>query len=260
MEPENVEIKVIELEQPIGRFYVGVVKAKDLYDICKTEVRRMERKGDIENYIGIQRPLSKDRVKEIKKYVKTIDASFPNTIILSLNPDNVEVEDNCLFVKRQNDSATIIDGQHRLSGFEDYEPDVFELIVTIFIDLEDEEKAHLFSIINTKQTKINPSLAQDLLEFSKIETPSKVAHNVAKLMNSDEDGPWCGKIKMLGTKSNENEIITQSAFTKEIVSRICKKEDLFTIRDDLKINDRQKLSKMYDYDKSKNIHKKARNL
>ena len=45
MEPENVEIKVIELEQPIGRFYVGVVKAKDLYDICKTEVRRMEKKG-----------------------------------------------------------------------------------------------------------------------------------------------------------------------------------------------------------------------
>lgn len=233
----HVIIKILEIKQPIGTFYVGIINARDLFDICKAEVRRME-KDDIENYIGIQRPLNPRRVKEIKEYVKTFDASFPNTIVISINPEYLapKSESNVLVVRRDKNAATIIDGQHRLSAFEDSKKTDFELVVTVFLGLEDEQKALLFSIINTKHTRINPSLATDLLEFSTINTPSKIAHNIAKTMNQDKNGPWYQKIKMIGAKSEiiEGEIITQKAFTEEIISLICKKEDLFTIRDNLK--------------------------
>jgi DGQHR domain-containing protein len=257
--PDTIKIKIIEIEQPIGKFYIGKVKAGDLFDICKADVRRIEMKDEIENYIGIQRPLNQQRVNEIKEYVKTLDASFPNSIILSLNSkyliNNTNSDTGELIIERDKNAATIIDGQHRLSGFEVYKPNNFDLIVTIFLDMENEEKALLFSIINTKQTKINPSLASDLLEFSKIDTPSKISHNIAKAMNNDKQSPWFDKIKMLGTKSEiyKEEIITQSAFTAEITKLICKEDDLFTIRDNLKKHSRQKLKELYNYDIDKII-------
>ena len=149
---EPVKIRVIEIEQPIGKFYIGVVNAGDLFDICSADVRRMEKKDDIENYIGIQRPLDDRRVKEIREYVKTFDASFPNSIVLSLNPAYLENarkpktsdDQNYLLITRNKNAATIIDGQHRLSAFDAFKPSNFELIVTIFLGLENEEKALKF--------------------------------------------------------------------------------------------------------------------
>ena len=255
---EEIRIKVLSLKQPIGNFYVGVVNATELYKICKAEVRRIERKNDIDNYIGIQRELNPKRVKEIKEYVRTIDASFPNSIIISLKKDflvDKKSTESELVIKKDENAATIIDGQHRLSGFEYGEHD-FDLIVTIFIDLEDEEKALLFSIINTKHTKITGSLSQDLYEFSTLDTPPKLAHNIAKSMNSDENSPWFKKIKMLGRKTDiyEEGIITQSTFTKEIIDLICKNEDIFNIRNQLKKGvKKEDLKKYFNYDDKKQI-------
>ena len=39
----------------------------------------------MKTYLGIQRPLDKKRVKEIQRYVETVDACFPAGVILSVS-------------------------------------------------------------------------------------------------------------------------------------------------------------------------------
>jgi len=262
-ESDWIPISVLKVRQPIGDFYVGTLPAADLVTICKADVRRLEipqdgKKADLFSYMGIQRPLNQDRVNEIREYVRTIDACFPNTIIIAVPSENIRSEpaNGRLFIKRQQDAAFIIDGQHRLAGFgaEELESS-FELLVTIFVDLELEEQAYLYSTINSKQTRINPSLAQDLLDFSTVQTPEKVAHNIAKSSNSDPTSPWWRHIKMLGVNDEITEgIITQHAFVTELLSLLYPGRALQnTVRSTLKKhkNDRYYLRSMTEFDTSR---------
>ncbi|TOI03245.1 DGQHR domain-containing protein, partial [Vibrio parahaemolyticus] len=109
--------------------------------------RRLEdEERGVEKYLGIQRPLKKDRVKDINSYISTIDATFPNSIILAINEEHITWESGELIVSyNKNDMgniAKILDGQHRLAGFDeqnytylDFEGNEkeFELLVTIFV-------------------------------------------------------------------------------------------------------------------------------
>lgn len=77
--------KALEVVQPIGTFYVCTLSYSDIINISYTDVRRLEGNNrEVEEYIGIQRELSPKRVREIEKYVNLVDASFPNTLILSI--------------------------------------------------------------------------------------------------------------------------------------------------------------------------------
>jgi len=251
-----VKIEVLAVKQPIGTFYVGVVRANDAVAICSAKERKKDEQDELERYIGMQRPLNPQRVKEIKKYVKTWDASFPNSVIIAVNPGYYffEKENNIMYIKRDKNSANIIDGQHRLAGFDEKNGEGFYIILAIFPELELEEQAYLFSVINTKMTRINPSLARDLYAFATINTPEKLTHNIAKTFNQDVNNPWYQKIKMLGKKERRADpILSQSAFTKEIIGLICDKEDSYEIRDILKRNknDRTSLKNFYNKTEAK---------
>jgi DGQHR domain-containing protein len=222
-----MEIHVLRVRQPIGDFYVGVISWASLVSICRTDVRRLVRQpsdasaeqGDVFAYMGIQRPLSPSRVAEIQEYVRAVDACFPNTIIISVPSSHVKSGDgHSIWIRKQPDVATVIDGQHRLAGFSGQVDLDFDLAVTIFVDMEVQQQAYLFSTINAKQVRINPSLARDLLDFSSIDTPEKVAHNIAKAMNADPLGPWNYQIKMLGRQDEISKgIITQHMFVTELI-------------------------------------------
>lgn len=244
---EAVKIKVLAVKQPIGEFYVGVAKANDIISFCSANER--VKKDKLEEYIGIQRPLNSERVEEIKKYVQTWDASFPNSVILAINHDYFFFEGENIYIKKDKDAANIIDGQHRLAGFDDKTEKNFDVILAIFPELELEEQAYLFSVINTKMTRINPSLAQDLYEFTTINTPEKLAHNIAKTFNQEINNPWYDKIKMLGKKEpGSDSVLSQSTFTREIVKLICDRKDSYEIRHIIKVgnNKRSSLRKFYD--------------
>ena len=73
----------IKVEQPLGAFYVGKIDGRKLAEMSQAEVRDMKN-NDINQRIGIQRELDTKRVKEIIEYVKTSDACFPNSVILSV--------------------------------------------------------------------------------------------------------------------------------------------------------------------------------
>ncbi|MFA5173893.1 MAG: DGQHR domain-containing protein [Candidatus Pacearchaeota archaeon] len=243
-----VEISILKVNQNIGEFYIGIANAQEILKICSAEERRVSW-DDLERYIGMQRPLSPGRVKEIRTYLKTQDATFPNSIILALGEKSFFIEGGKLYIKNQKDSANILDGQHRLAGFTE-ESHNFDLIVTLFPGLSIEDQAYLFSVINTKQNKINPSLAQELYALAKLETPQKIAHNLAVEFNNNEKSPWYHKIKRLGKRGPfGEEILSQSTFTREIIELICDSKDNYSIRDILKRtnNDRSSLRGKFNY-------------
>ena len=86
-DPKFVSFPVHKVSQPIGEFYVGVMNFQDLCDITRFDVRRMVKKRDVETYLGIQRPLNPRRVEELRKYVNTIDATFPTSIIIAVGSE-----------------------------------------------------------------------------------------------------------------------------------------------------------------------------
>lgn len=67
-------------------------------------------------------------------------------------------------------------------------------------DLTDEEKAYVFSIINSKQTRVNPSIVYDLFSLAERRSPQKTCHEIARGINSNPDSPFYKKLKMLGKR------------------------------------------------------------
>lgn len=220
----QISVPCLEVEQPIGRFYIGVMEASDLFAISYADVRRPEGR-DIERYIGTQRDLSEGRVAELKKYVTTVDACFPTSIILAIESDDVvysEGDQRLLITKRAN-AAKIIDGQHRIAGLENYNGVPFHVNVTVFIDMELEDQAMVFATINLKQTKVTKSLAYDLYEYATRRSPQKTCHNIAKLLNFRTGSPLRERIKILGKATGQGiELITQATVVDRLLRLVSK--------------------------------------
>lgn len=218
-EDQWVEFSCVEIEQPLGNFYVGVIDASDLIDISYADVRRIDER-DVERYLGIQRPLSRDRVRELGQYVNTIDATFPTSILLAISSNDAEFlsDTRVMKVRRDDSVAKIIDGQHRIAGLE-LADGTFQSVITVFIDMDIEDQANVFATINLKQTKVNRSLAYDLFEFAKSRSPQKTAHNVARLLNFEEGSPLEGMIKLLGlaTVGGGTQTLTQALVVDQLL-------------------------------------------
>lgn len=220
----NTKIKIpcLEITQPIGTFYVGVMNSNDLYKIAYADIRRIE-KRDIEKIVGIERPLSNSRVKEIKQYVTNKDATFPTGVILAIESKDAfyHKETSTMEIICNVKVAKIIDGQHRIAGFENYSGiNPFFMIVTIFIDMDTENQAMVFGTINLAQTKVNRSLVYDLFELTRTRSPQKTCHNIAEFLNKKAGSPFLGRIKMLGIASEKNQTLTQAAVVESIIKYI----------------------------------------
>lgn len=226
MEKEYIQIKCLEVTQPIGKFYVGVMNYDDLERISLVDVRHMASKeSELETYMGIQRTLDSGRVGKIKKYLEGIDATFPTSIIVAMSSESTtyDANTNTMRIANKTDVAKILDGQHRLKGLEGFRKsgDKFQLNLTIFLDVELEEQALIFATINQSQTKVNNSLVYDLFEFAKVRSPQKTAHNICKALNEKNDSPFKDKIKILGTADDkEKETISQATFVENLISYI----------------------------------------
>lgn len=224
MESQRITIKCLEIKQPIGSFYVGVMDFKDLVNISYADVRRLE-KRDVESYLGIERPLSPKRVEELKQYVDTLDATFPTGVILAISSEHASFDPKTgeMHITAGDDIAKIIDGQHRIAGLERFDGNTFEMNVVIFIDMDIEDQAMVFATINLAQTKVSKSLVYDLYEYTRTRSPQKSAHNIARLLNSREKSPFHNRIKILGTADPEVgrfQILTQATFVEALIRMI----------------------------------------
>ncbi len=237
-----IPVKALQVSQQIGDFYIAKISAEDLVKISYSDIRELEREREVETYLGIQRPLNKSRAKEIKDYVKNYDATFPTSIILSINEENTNwVEETGLLeisLDENESPAKILDGQHRIAGFMDigtlkpihdlcyferngeFKP--FELMVTIFVGLDLPEQANIFATVNLKQTKVSKSLAYDLEAYTKTRSPQKTAHDIVVALDQHDKSPFYQRIKRLGFKNGDYENLTQAMLVEELVQLISK--------------------------------------
>lgn len=215
----------IEINQPIGTFYITKLKANILASIVNVTPRSAK------NDEGIQRVESKKRIKEISDYCSDPDATFPTPIIISIY-DNANITKLDQFFQIDTRSSVkigeVIDGQHRLKGIKDsgYSEE-FELLVVLMFNLTEEEKAYVFSIINSKQTKVSSSLIYDLFSLSQHRSPAKTAHEIARSLNRNLESPFYKRLKMLGRKveGEEKATLSQGTFVKHLVELISKNPD-----------------------------------
>lgn len=222
---EYIIIDCLTASQPIGEMYVAVINSKVLEFISNTDVRRLEEKREVEEYTGIQRPLNPNREKEIGKYVNLVDATFPNSIILSISSENIEYlpEVKQIKIKNKENVAKVLDGQHRIAGLRHFYGELFQCIVTIYVDMELEDQAIVFATINKEQKGVNKSLVADLYDFAETRSPQKTCHNIARALNAKEGSPFYKKIKILGVANDsEKETLTQDTFVKCLIKYISK--------------------------------------
>lgn len=218
-------VKALQVSQPIGDFYLCVMDSQLLIDVSASDIRRL-RDNELDSYIGIQRRLNKSRMKDIVNYVNSFDATFPTAVILAIDDENAQFnqETSELILSDDEDSlgeiATVLDGQHRIEGLKSLEKGPFEQPVCIFIGADMHTKATIFATVNLAQTKVNRSLAYDLLDYEKLDSPQKVAHNVAVNLDRMELSPFKGRIKRLGvaTEGRGRETLTQATIVEMLMN------------------------------------------
>ncbi|MBO7771591.1 DGQHR domain-containing protein [Burkholderia pseudomallei] len=241
----ETSIPCLPLHQPIGDFFIATIDHKTLVQITYSDVRRMaDEDRQFEQYLGIQRPLSPNRTKEIAQYVNTIDACFPTAIILAIDAKYVEYRptENRLVLRNFDPDgdeqplestriAKVLDGQHRIAGLQSFNGPQFDVNVSIFVDMDVESQAYVFSTVNLAQTKVNKSLVYDLFDLAKARSPQKTCHKIAVALNSYDKSPFHNKIKRLGTATHGKftETLTQATFVEALIGYLT--EDKVSDRD-----------------------------
>lgn len=218
-----IKVTCVPVQQSIGTFYVGVMEYRDALSISSTNQREFDSESD--DFVGIQRPLKKSRVKEIAEYLRGNDATFPTSVIFALDSRCVELEypddGACIrLIISPNDEvpeesiAKIIDGQHRLAGLRNAKPENFQISCTFFVGADTPDQAIIFATVNLTQSKINRSQAYDLLAFATERSPERVLHEVVVALDKNGNSPFKGMIKRLGVATPERggETIAQAAF------------------------------------------------
>lgn len=261
---KTIRLKTEKIVQPIGSFYCAKINGVKLYNLAKADILRIPQAEIDENeeidVDGVQRNLIESKVKRIESYLSYKNSTFPNSIILNISSDKViDINDDYIEFIDSKDTFEIIDGQHRLAGFRNIkDKDIdFELVVSIFINLSQNDMHRMFATINTEQTKVDPS-RNLFVEYKDIyKTPRKIAVELAITFNIDKESPWNGKIKTLGKKDflSPDATLSLSAFCNPIIDFIYNdKKDLYLIRNILESNNNN-LDKLIEieYDKNKYI-------
>ncbi len=235
------KIFMIEINQPIGTFYIGKMNADDIISISRVS----QRKGGN----GHQRQLKEKRAKEIAMYCNDPDATFPTPIIMAVPKDSF-VEEKCeipgmvcFSFDNSKKIAELLDGQHRIAGISRLTDCTFELPVIIMFDLSEAQKAYVFSTINGNQVKVDRSLIYDLFALSESRSPYKTCHQIARAMNSEPNSPFFKRLKMLEQRSDQLETISQNTFVTQLSLLISKnpQQDEIDLKRGRKLKDNAQL-------------------
>lgn len=206
-------IQAIRIKQPIGEFFIASISSKLINQVSYSRTAGFEQS----ELSGNQRDLRDNRVEEIRNYINTSNASFPNSIILNANyyeNDELEVDDDKRWSVRHIDGdiyeldipdenlklCSVIDGQHRVNGFKQSGVDMM-LPCSIFIDLPPSMQAYVFATINFNQHKVDKSLAYQLFGYQLDESekmmwsPDILAVKLSRSLNAE--GAFKGRIKLI---------------------------------------------------------------
>ncbi len=195
-------------------FYAFSLSASELREIAYVSERTKDNPQE-----GIERNLSNARCRTIGRYIQRKIAVFPNSIIIALEKTAKFKSANgtgigTIHIPRKPSQALILDGQHRLYGFDHAKGKDIELLIVAFINVPISLKAHIFRTINGKQKPVNRSLVYDLLDLdtSTAEYEEERAHALVKSLDREEESPFYQNIQMTG-KQREGFISQASLIT-----------------------------------------------
>jgi DGQHR domain-containing protein len=236
MDPDDVIFKFpcIKIRQPVGDLFIGALPYNILCAIADFDVRHViQEERDLDRYLGIQRPLNQQRVREIEQYVNFADAAFPTSIVIAVDERCAEFDSksSTMILRNIRDEgdpvlarqiARVIDGQHRIAGLYQCRQENFECPVTILVGTDLADQAQMFARVNLSQTPVSRSLVYDLFELAKTRSPQKAAHELTVRLDREAGGPLYKRIKRLGTATpgRDIEFLSQATVVKGIMQHI----------------------------------------
>lgn len=184
-----VSYTAVLLTQGKHRFYTLAMPSQLLAETCVVDPRAL---NPIE---GFQRLLDVRRAQEIADYIDTGFGTIPGSIVLSAQPaaqlEYVRKARTIRF-KKTNRSFLILDGQHRVYGFQ-LAKEPLRVPVVIYNNLSRAEEARLFMDINTKQKPVPSELILDIKRLAETESDIEaIMRDVFDALNADGKSPLYG--------------------------------------------------------------------
>lgn len=250
-----MKIFALRVQQPLGEFFISVLPA----NVLANRVNNRPRSSTSNGGEDIQRIFSEKRVNEIAEFSRDPQATFPTPVILALDSKVIKEIDigaqqiveritpqlTCFEIPDEGIIGDVLDGQHRVLGLrKSSKRDEFDLPVVLMFDLSLDDKAFVFSIINSKQTPVSGSLIYDLFDLSKFPSPQKTCHYIAQSLNSTDGSPFFGRLRMLGRREEHHPegkivMLSQGSFAARLQELISKNEmeDVLRLKEGKKLAD-----------------------
>lgn len=211
----NIKAPFFEVAQGKRQFYLTKLPAKVVAKISYAAVRGR----DVEEG-AIQRVLNTSRIGGIKAFTLA-GGDYPNAIVLNWVSEINKLKPimGDISFSDADDSAQIIDGQHRVAGIREAIEERksigdLELPVVIYNGLTTKECADIFLAINEEQKPAPRSLVFDLFGLASTELvdPAAVrARDIALFLNDDKVSPYNDEIKLPGGKMRKGGIALSTA-------------------------------------------------
>ncbi len=182
--------------------YTFCMKVKDVVNMYYVAVRGVDHEEG-----AVQRVLKLSRVSAVKDYILQGNTFF-NSFILNWTEEKKlpVVKGNKISLPIVSSAAQVIDGQHRLAGFEaameeDASIGETEIIITMCIGLDTSQAANIFLNINTEQKPVPKSLIYDLFGETVDDKTHSVnrARDIAKELNDDPESALYKLIRFPGS-------------------------------------------------------------
>lgn len=262
-----LRLPAVRIRQTLGEFFAVAISARLLRQIVfldPTRIASVDKDNFLYRLLGNQRGPSGSRARSIAKYIDTVESAFPNSVILSANYNDqgslIEEEerrwkietDECgdhLIIPSAERMASVIDGQHRLLGF-DYcleERRDMQLLCSVYIDLPIAYQAYIFATININQRKVDKSLAYEQFGYNLDDespeswSPDKLAVFFTRKLNLDPESPLHQHIKIAPLEADL--VFNQSVGQSWMISTACVVEGILSLFSSKPMTDRDLLHK-----------------
>src|SRR5437773_4546711 len=198
----KIRIPATVLKQKDKNLYLFKINSALLDRIAYVTPRSEDHPDELQRVVNIS------RAKEIGKWLQDESSLLPNAIVIDLKK-NVEIEPTgisdqvTISIPNPDDTddckiAYILDGQHRVKGFEYSDGVEFDLAVVAVHDVTENVRAKLFIDINSKQVKVDERLLLDLMAGTGIlASDDERVYEVIKGLDSEPSSALHHKIQFL---------------------------------------------------------------
>jgi DGQHR domain-containing protein len=244
----SLTISASRVQQGLLTLFSTAIRVRDLIAPGFYSIETLD--PDDANDKGFQRVLNTARAKKLADYIvkgqDSGDAFLPTSVFLATSksiPFDAATH-TITFDTSTIGALSVVDGQHRLEGLKmaamkDARVLNFEVPVNIAIQLPKIAQMCHFLIVNTTQKSVDKSVEQRIiarltqaLELEDMPSlPKWISNTVQKgevdqairlvdFLNTSDESPWKGRIKMANDDDSEGASLNQKSFVKAIVKYV----------------------------------------